>query len=576
MSTIREHPRSLLSFIVLIAVITVMTVLSPIAKGESKMRFASAMQSGKKPLKAPDVAAGRPASVPSITLVQTIRTEERISSLAFSSDGQILAAGGGIATVPPYGMVLLWRVSDWSILRTLRGHTDQVSSVAFSPDMHTLVSGSWDKTMRLWRVSDGRLLNILESNTGRISAVAFSPNGYILASGSDNATSLWGTSDGKLLRTLDSGTFRGASSVAFSPDGQTLGGANKLWRVSDGNLLGTLKMAYNNLVFSPDGAILATSYYDGTVRLWRVADGGLLRTLKPLPAVKYDLMGGQTQFAFISDGKMLMTMASGAWRDKGWYTTIRLWRSSDGRLFWSINVPKFGTLSMALSPDGNILAASGLIYYGGFQRSEDEGEVIRIWQVNPQSKESVRPSQNSRFNVGGNSTHRVNLPSHIRAQHRDVLQQWLSNKSGWRPATINDALAGTTIEVRESFLSEIKSIGNNYRYYSQAYKLQGYHPYYTVSDFNRDGIEDFAIIVINEGGGSIKLAVAVFNGPFSRSQNPAPTFYSEDVSEEDWLFWMTNDRFGYRFVLGPPNTGHGSRGFPGVIKPRGKAYVIER
>ena len=32
----------------------------------------------------------------------------------------------------------------------LFGHTDSVSSVAFSPDGHTIVSGSYDNTLRLW------------------------------------------------------------------------------------------------------------------------------------------------------------------------------------------------------------------------------------------------------------------------------------------------------------------------------------------------------------------------------------------------------------------------------------------
>jgi len=162
-------------------------------------------------------------------------------------------------------------------LPTLKGHTDVVHSVSFSPDGQILASGSWDDTIKLWRVSDGSLIGTLEGHTLGVNSVSFSPDGQILASGSwDKTIKLWRVSDGSLIRTLTGHTDY-VRSVSFSPDGQILAsgswGEIKLWRVSDGSLIRTLtghKSYVFSVSFSPDGQILASGSWDDTIRLWRV------------------------------------------------------------------------------------------------------------------------------------------------------------------------------------------------------------------------------------------------------------------------------------------------------------------
>nr|WP_324191151.1 hypothetical protein [Nocardia beijingensis] len=76
---------------------------------------------------------------------------------------------------------------------SLIGHTASVWSVAFSPDSHTLATGSYDGTVRLWDIATRQPIgDPLSGLNGGVQAVAFSPDGRTLASGgTDDAVLLW-------------------------------------------------------------------------------------------------------------------------------------------------------------------------------------------------------------------------------------------------------------------------------------------------------------------------------------------------------------------------------------------------
>jgi len=180
-----------------------------------------------------------------------------------------------------------WQIIAGFSVRTLKGHTDRVNAVAWSPQGDILASVSSDKTLRLWEMPDGRPAQTRTEHTGAVNCVAFSPDGTRLASGaSDGSLRLRRARYGATLFALE-GHTDSVNSVAFSPDATLLASAAsdrtvRLWRVSDGACERTLSghpAAVTCAAFSTNGALLAAGT-DDEVWLWRVSDGTLLGALK--------------------------------------------------------------------------------------------------------------------------------------------------------------------------------------------------------------------------------------------------------------------------------------------------------
>ena len=159
------------------------------------------------------------------------------------------------------------------LLRTLEGHKKIVASLAFDSEGQILASGGGDGTVKLWEVSSGKLLHNLEVQEAYIYSIALNPEGGALAT-SASKVKLWEVSSGKLLHTLEAGST--TYSITFDPLGGMLASGSgdntvKLWEVSSGKLLHTLEGHTSGLAaiaFSVDGRLLASRSEDGIVRLW--------------------------------------------------------------------------------------------------------------------------------------------------------------------------------------------------------------------------------------------------------------------------------------------------------------------
>ncbi|GKZ97273.1 hypothetical protein AnigIFM59636_012026 [Aspergillus niger] len=235
-------------------------------------------------------------------------------------------------------------------MQTLEGHSDLVSSVAFSGDGQLLASGSYDETIKLWDAATGAFKYILEDHSGPVDSVAFSGDGQLLASGShDDIIKLWDAATGTLKYTLEDYSSL-VYSVIFSGDGQLLASGLhdktiKLWDAATGTLKHILE-GYSGLVdsvaFSGDGQLLASSSDDNTIKLWDTATGALKHILEDY----FDLV---SSVAFSGDGQLL---ASGSYDD-----TIKLWDAATGALKYILKSHSGPVYSVAFSGDGQLLAS---------------------------------------------------------------------------------------------------------------------------------------------------------------------------------------------------------------------------
>ncbi|KFA81652.1 hypothetical protein S40288_10396 [Stachybotrys chartarum IBT 40288] len=72
----------------------------------------------------------------------------------------------------------------------LKGHSDWVTSVVFSPDSALVASGSYDRTVRLWRADMGQPVQMLEGHDRSVTSVVFSPDSTLVASASGDRTNI--------------------------------------------------------------------------------------------------------------------------------------------------------------------------------------------------------------------------------------------------------------------------------------------------------------------------------------------------------------------------------------------------
>ena len=243
-------------------------------------------------------------------------------AVSFSPDGDELTFVSGSYD----GTLRLWDVETGQIIATFPGHTDEVTSVSFSPDGSMIASSAWDDRVKLWDVATGTNLASLKDEllSRGVTSVSFAPDGSMIASGAPDGTTLWDVATGTNLGYIPDAAGWGVTSVSFSSDSKTLAtgsreGTVRLWDVATRTNVATFVDVpkweeVRSVSFAPDGPMLASGLRNGMVEVWDVETGQKLATFtKHTEAV--------SSVSFSPYGE---TLASGSFDG-----TIHLWDTSE-------------------------------------------------------------------------------------------------------------------------------------------------------------------------------------------------------------------------------------------------------
>jgi len=308
---------------------------------------------------------------------------------------------------------------DSALVRTFRGHGSSVMSVAFSPCGKYVVSGSWDKTLKLWEIKNGRLVRTFKEHESSVMSVAFSPCGKYVVSGSGKQTlKLWEAGSGELVRDCK-GDAWSIVSVAYSPCGKyvvsgTDEGSVTLWDVENGSYARQFGMRNGEVravAYSPCGRYVVSgsmdTYHDGykaypvwsgpidaTLKLWDAKSGepihgfgGGMETVDCIafsPCGKYIAVGSGKSVVLweVESGKMYRFMKHGnsvnsvAFSPCGKYVvstaydaTLKLWDAGNGALVREFKGHDEPVNCAAFSPCGKYIVSGA------------DDDTLKLWEV---------------------------------------------------------------------------------------------------------------------------------------------------------------------------------------------------
>ncbi|OGE55282.1 hypothetical protein PENARI_c004G05417 [Penicillium arizonense] len=158
-----------------------------------------------------------------------VLTGHQHSVRAIAAHGDTLVSGSYDCTVK------VWKISTGQTLHTLQGHSMKVYSVVLDHKRNRCISGAMDHMVKVWSLDDGSVLYNLEGHTSLVGLLALQ-NDFLVSAAADSTLRIWDSVHGHCKNTLTAHT---GAITCFQHDGQkVISGSDrtlKMWDVTTGD-----------------------------------------------------------------------------------------------------------------------------------------------------------------------------------------------------------------------------------------------------------------------------------------------------------------------------------------------------
>ncbi|MFK5921605.1 MAG: hypothetical protein QM496_05455 [Verrucomicrobiota bacterium] len=207
---------------------------------------------------------------------------DRVTALAYSRDGSILATGSGVPSRS--GELRLWdALTHKTIIANNEAHDDTIAAIAFSPDDRKIATASTDRFVKTFDPGTLEFIRGYEGHTSHVLAVDWSPDGRFLASGSaDKQVKIWDFETGSQTKKIE-GYEKEVTAVAYisNTDQLLTASGDKKVKLGTVALPDTDSFIYTAAI-SAGGAYVIAGGQDGKLRVW---DGKTRKILYDFPSL---------------------------------------------------------------------------------------------------------------------------------------------------------------------------------------------------------------------------------------------------------------------------------------------------